>query len=486
MSIKPSAVVRTLLAVVLAAGLLAGSAGSASAQEIIYGSTVPAGTTVDQDIILSGDEVSIDGTVLGDVIAIGGKVALNGRVEGTLIALAQDVELNGEVGGSLFTGALQLLAGPEAAIGKNLYFGGLSLVIPPGATVGRDLKAATLGATLGGDIGRDVQAIIGPFEFARVIIGAAEEGDWLGKAQAWWESVRPEPAPAPLPSVSPLSSSAGGGGLMRVRQAPLLQATQTPASSPMPQATAAVPAVAPAPAGGLALEGALAWLQGRLYAFLPLAFLGLLVLWLTPPSLTRSADRLLRKPLPTWLWGFLVFVVANQLFVVAAILTVLVIVVGLAIGLQSMWGFAFSIWAIGLPGIGLAVGLLAVALYGLSVIIPGYALVGRLIEPGEHYLRRAGVMLLGVLALVLLAGIPILGAVVWAAAVAAGSGAMFFAYTEWRERRRYAAEPLPRKEVEVLAPPADVPPASPPPVEAPAPVETKPAVAGKPARKARK
>ncbi len=486
MSSNSSAAVRSLLAVVLAAGLLAGSAGNASAQEIVYGSTVPAGTTVDQDIILSGDEVVIDGTVLGDVIAIGGKVTLNGRVDGTLIAIAQDVELNGAVGGSLFTAALQLLSGPNASVGKNLYFGGLSLVMPSGTTIGRDLIAATLGATLGGEVGRDVRAIVGPFEFARVIIGAAEEGDWLGKTQAWWESVRPEPAPAPLPTIPASSSSSGGGGLMRVRQAALLEATPTPASIPVPQATAVAPAVASAPPSGLSTEGILAWLQGRLYAFLPLAFLGLIVLWLFPPGLTRSADRLRRKPLPTWLWGFLVFVVANQLFVVAAILTMLVVVVGLAIGLQSMWGFAFSIWAIGLPGIGLAVGLLAVALYGLSVVIPGYALIGSLIDPGEHYLRRAGVMLLGVLAFVLLVGIPILGPVVWAAAVAAGSGAMFFAYTDWRQRRRQAAEPLPVIKVEALAPPPEAAPAAPPPLQAPVPVATKPPVAAKPARKARK
>ena len=485
MSSNSSAPVRSLLAVVLAAGLLAGSAGNASAQEIVYGSTVPAGTTVDQDIILSGDEVVIDGTVLGDVIAIGGKVTLNGRVDGTLITIAQDVELNGEVGGSLFAAALQLVSGPSASVGRNVYFAGLSLVLPAGATVGRDLVAATLGATLGGEVGRDVRAIVGPFEFARVIIGAAEEGDWLGKTQAWWESVKPEQAPQatplPAPTVAPSSSSASGSGsLMRIRQLPRLQATPTPQPIPAPVATST------APAGGLTAEGVILWLQSRLLAFIPLAFLGLVVLWLFPLGLTRSADRLRRKPLPTWLWGFLVFVVANQLFVVAAILTVLVVVVGLAIGLQSMWGFAFSIWAIGLPGIGLAVGLLAVALYGLSVVIPGYALIGSLIDPGEHYLRRAGVMLLGVLAFVLLVGIPILGPVVWAAAVAAGSGAMFFAYTDWRQRRRQAAEPLPVTKVEALAPPLEAAPAAPPPLQAPVPVATKPPAAAKPARKAGK
>jgi cytoskeletal protein CcmA (bactofilin family) len=480
-----STVVRVLVAGLLAVALLAGSAGGASAQEIVYGSTVPAGTTVDQDIILTGDDVRIDGTVLGDVIAVGGNVTLNGRVDGTLITIAQDVELNGEVGGSLFAAALQLVSGPAASVGRNVYFAGLSLVLPTGATVGRDLVAATLGATLGGDVRRDVRAIVGPFEFARLIIGAAEEGDWVGKTQAWWESVKPEGAPEatplPAPTVAPSSSSASGSGsLMRIRQLPRLQETPTPQPTPAPVATST------APAGGLTAEGVLQWLQSRLLAFIPLACLGLVVLWLFPPGLTRSADRLRRKPLPTWLWGFLVFVVANQLFVVAAILTMLVVVVGLAIGLQSMWGFAFSIWAIGLPGIGLAVGLLAVALYGFSVVIPGYAFVGSLIDPGEHYLRRAGVMLLGVLAFVLLVGIPILGPVVWAAAVAAGSGAMFFAYTDWRQRRRQAAEPLPVMKVEALAPPPAAAPAAPPPLQAPVPVATKSPAAAKPARKARK
>jgi len=326
-----------------------------------------------------------------------------------------------------------------------------------------------------------VRAIVGPFEFARLIIGAAEEGDWLGQAQAWWESVRPEPAPQPLPTVPPPSSSSSGGSLMRVRQAPVLQATATPAAVAVPEATVAAPVAGDETVtGGSMLDGALAWLQGRLYAFLPLASLGLLVLWLFPPSLTQSADRLRRKPLPTWLWGFLVFVVANQVFVVAAILSVLVIVIGLAIGLQSMWGFAFSIWAIGLSGIGLAVSLLAVALFGLSLVIPGYAVIGKWIDPGEQYLRRAGVMLLGVLALVLLMGIPVLGVILWVAALAAGSGAMFFAYTDWRARRGIPVESAPLKEVSAPSPEMTLP------TEAPPLVEPKPSTPEKPSRKPRK
>ncbi|MCJ7511763.1 MAG: hypothetical protein MUO23_02190 [Anaerolineales bacterium] len=470
--------VRALLALILALGLLAGTAGSAGAQEIVYGSTVPAGTTVDQDIILSGEEVSIDGTVLGDVIALGGRVRVNGRVEGTLITIAQDVELNGQVGGSMMVAALQLLSGPGASIGKNLYFGGLSLVLPPGATVGRDMLAATMGATLGGEVGRDVRAIIGPFEFARLIIGAAEQGDWLGKTQAWWESVRPQPAPQPLPTVPPPASSSGGGGLMRVRQAPVLQVIPKPVVIPLTEAMAIAPVATKAPSAVVSGESVLAWLQGRLLVFLPLAFYGLIALWLFPPSITASADRLRRKPWPTALWGFLVFVVANQLFAVAAILTLLVVVIGLAVGLQSMWGFAFSIWALGLPAIGLCVGLLAVSLYGLSVIVASYAALSRALDPGKQYLRRAGVMLLAALAFVLLTGIPVLGTLVWVVAFAVGSGAMFFAYTDWRAARR--GPPLAAPAELVSSPPPTIEPlAAAPAAPAAAPVtELQPPPAG--------
>ncbi len=447
---------RSLLSLMLAAALLAVSAGSADAQEIVYGSTVPAGTTVDQDIILTGDEVTIDGTVLGDVVALGGKVVVNGRVEGTLIAVAQDIELNGAVGGSLLAAALQLLSGPEASIGKNLYFGGLSLVLPQGATVGRDLVAATMGATMGGEVARDVKAIIGPFEFARLLIGAAEEGDWLGKAQAWWESVRPQPAPQPLPTVPPPSSSIGSRGLMRIHQAPQFKATPTPAPTVVPQTTPGAPTVEQVAKGGPAVDDALGWLRGRALAFIPMAFYGLVALWLFPASIVASAERLRRKPWPTSLWGFLVFVVANQLFVVAGILAILVVVLGLALGLQSMWGFGFSIWAIGLPGIALTAALLAVALYVLSGVITSFAVLSHVLKPGEQYLSRAGVMLLGVLVLVVLAGIPVLGSIVWIVAMAVGSGALFFAYTDaLAARRRLAlAEVAPKSPGQISPEPA--------------------------------
>ena len=352
----------TLILVCLMLGL---STPPAYAQEIVYGDRVPAGTVVDHDIILSGDQVSIDGTVHGIVLAFGQTVSVDGSVDGLLLAIGQDIELNGSVGGPVVAIALQLVAGPEMKIGTSLYFAGLSLVLPPGATVGQDLLAATMGATLGGTIGRDVKAIVGPFEFARLLIGAAEEGDWLGSIQSWWESIRPKQVPGLAPSTS-LEGRAPGMSRVAART------------------------LAPAATEAVTEEEILQWLGARAALFIPLAFYGLVMLWLFPRAIVASAGRLRRKPVSTSLWGLLVFVVANQIYVVAALLSVLVVVIGLWLGFQSMWGFGLSILGLGLAGIGMGVTLLAIGLYAVSITIVCYALMGRAFRHSDEYLSREG------------------------------------------------------------------------------------------------
>lgn len=422
--------VKLLNVLILACLMLGLTAPPAYAQEIVYGDRVPAGTVVDHDIILSGDQVSIDGTVHGVVLAFGQTISVDGSVDGLLLAIGQDIELNGSVGGPVVAIALQLVAGPEMKIGTSLYFAGLSLLLPPGATVGQDLLAATMGATLGGTIGRDVKAIVGPFEFARLLIGAAEEGDWLGSIQSWWESIRPKQ----VPSLAPSSSLEGRApGMSRVAAR-----TLAPAATVAAEVTE---------------EEILQWLGARAALFIPLAFYGLVMLWLFPQAIVASAGRLRRKPVSTSLWGLLVFVVANQIYVVAAILSVLVVVIGLWLGFQSMWGFGLSILGLGLAGIGMGVTLLAIGLYAVSITIVCYALMGRAFRHSDEYLSRAGVMLLGLLVFVLLVTLPFVGPILVVLTMAVGAGAAFFAYLDHRrEVREPESLPAPTATVAVPVP----------------------------------
>jgi hypothetical protein len=141
---------------------LAAITGSAQAQDLVAGESIPAGTTFDNDAFLSGDNVVIDGTVNGDVLAVGRRVTINGQVTGSLVAAAEVVNVNGDVGGSVYAAAATLEANEAAAVDRSLYFIGAQLNTDPASQVDRDLVAAALGAQLAGNVGRDVKVVVGP------------------------------------------------------------------------------------------------------------------------------------------------------------------------------------------------------------------------------------------------------------------------------------------------------------------------------------
>ena len=73
------------------------------AQNAIIDSTIPAGTTEENDAIVAGQDVSIDGDVNGDLLILAIDATINGSISGSVITTAQSVTINGEIGGSLYT-----------------------------------------------------------------------------------------------------------------------------------------------------------------------------------------------------------------------------------------------------------------------------------------------------------------------------------------------------------------------------------------------
>ncbi len=161
-------------AVLLCAMFVFSLSGTAQAVELVSGSSLPAGETVDDDVVISGENVVIDGDVNGNLIAFGNTVTINGEVSGDIIAFgswvivngkvsgnvfsgAQTIEVNGEVAGSLFGGSASLELGPEAKLGSNVYSGSYNLEAQKGSTIERDLAAGAYQVFLDGEIGRDAR-----------------------------------------------------------------------------------------------------------------------------------------------------------------------------------------------------------------------------------------------------------------------------------------------------------------------------------------
>ncbi len=117
---------------------------------------IPAGETIDDTLIVSGETVEVAGNVTGDLIAVGRRITIRGHVGGQVFAFAQTVNVDGDVGGSV-TSAAETLSVSAPHIGGNLYGAGSTVNLNSAARV--DSNAIVAGdLQLAGSVGRDVLA----------------------------------------------------------------------------------------------------------------------------------------------------------------------------------------------------------------------------------------------------------------------------------------------------------------------------------------
>jgi hypothetical protein len=132
-------------AVVILAVALASLWAAAPAQQSELGGKVrsgrevviPAGETVQGDLIASGGSVRIDGRVDGDLVASAGQVTVAGTVTGDVLAGAGSTTVSGEVGGDLRAGTGQ--ARIEGRVGEDVALGAGQATVASGAQIGGDL-----------------------------------------------------------------------------------------------------------------------------------------------------------------------------------------------------------------------------------------------------------------------------------------------------------------------------------------------------------
>jgi cytoskeletal protein CcmA (bactofilin family) len=162
--------VALIMAVLLSGVFGIGTPASAQDIQTTVQDTVPAGTVVENDIVLLGTDVSLDGDVMGDVLAVGSNITVNGKVDGSLIAIGQNITVNGSVAGTTYSIASAMELGEQANLNRNLYSIGLDLTTQPGSAVGRDLVVLSLGAKLDGMVARQTRGIIGPLQLIQVLM----------------------------------------------------------------------------------------------------------------------------------------------------------------------------------------------------------------------------------------------------------------------------------------------------------------------------
>jgi len=391
-------VLNAVLAILLATASLLSVVTTAHAQGIVYGSSVPAGTTIENDVVLFGDEVIIDGTVDGDVIALGSTVRINGTVSGALVAAGQSVTINGKVGGSVYVATLVLTYGPAAESGRSVYFAGGQLDTATGSAIARDINAIGLGARLEGELGRNMRAAIGPIDLTRL-------------------------------AVQGINSLLGAN---RIQLPPILAPTSHIPGLPMAGASLSgllsmgisSPAQALSPSTAIDTERLLEWLLRFGLDLVTFVVLGMLVVLLAPGMLSRASYRLRASPWAALGWGLAIFATG---------------IVALLLALAVVFAVSMLFWAVSLGALGaltFAVGLfsvlLAAVLYVFLVLfcskLVAAFFLGQLILSAVSPRvadAKAWSMLLGVLVYLLLAAIPYFGWLVAVAATFFGLGALW-------------------------------------------------------------
>lgn len=400
---------RITIAILIVFSLFLGVTRSAQAQGIDYGDEVPAGETVENDIILTGDTINLDGTVVGDVIALGSNVQVNGTVEGSLITLGRFLTINGQVNGSTYALGRELILDESANLDRNLYFLGFNLETLDGSKIGRDLLALTLGALMNGEVGRDVRAISGVNIF-KVIS----------------EIVRREMGG--LPNYLPGTFAYG-----EQPQSPVEYAGVFPLAQFL--------AVIHPQGGNIDTQQLGEWALGRLRELVILFVIGMLGIWIFPRQLNRAVELIRVKWLRTLGIGFLGIIVFFNVIIVALMVAALIIAIGYGLGVITMWDLAWIVWAAGLACLGLAFTLVWLfVIYGTKVIVAylaGRVLLDRLGPKAIRY--KIVPLLLGLIIYVILHGIPILGPVIAILATAIGLG---LAWLVWRNKEVSPAEEM--------------------------------------------
>jgi cytoskeletal protein CcmA (bactofilin family)/predicted anti-sigma-YlaC factor YlaD len=140
------------------------SAAPASAIEKRHGTviTVPAGQTVDDSLLITGQSVSIDGTVNGNVYMWCHRAVIRGNIKGDLFTGNQSLEIDGTVEGNVYTYSQNVVV--RGHVTRGLHAFAANIEVDKDGQVGNDTEAFSGDVRLDGTVGRDLDVKVGTLE----------------------------------------------------------------------------------------------------------------------------------------------------------------------------------------------------------------------------------------------------------------------------------------------------------------------------------
>ncbi len=443
----------TFLVVII---LVAGVVGTAQAVVVQRGGTIPAGQTIDDDVILGGTDVQVDGTVNGTLLAAGDTVTINGTVKGDAILgarhilIGQDasiqgnlfagsgtIDVKGAVGGSIFAASGALSLESSSRVGYNLYYAGYDLQTAPASIVEKDISAGTYQSVLAGgcrnlNLASTAVIIKGTIN-GDARIRVAEPGQYPAQWPSSFTGFLANLPPA-LPSGLTVDPGAKIAGKLTyispVDQSSSIQAVpgqgivyQTP--QPQERIEPGKPQQLP-PSNFFAITAGF-WLWALLRDMATMILLGGLATGLINTVFRRVVSAARQKPIQSGGIGLLALVLAFFVFPITAIALVLL---ALFFGLLTLADVVFIILGLGFSILSLAVVAFVILLSWTGKLIVAYVI-------GEWILRRLNSpvangrfwpLALGAVILAIVLAIPFLGWLVWFVLALVGLGAIWYAY----------------------------------------------------------
>jgi hypothetical protein len=408
-----------VMAGILFIGLF-GLTRSAQAQGIVRSDGVPADTTIDSDVFLTGDDIVIDGTVLGDVLAIGRTVTVNGIIDGSLVAIAEKVIIRGQIEGSTYTGALTFEVADPGTVSRSAYFAGASLFTDPKSRIGRDLAFAALGANVTGNVGGDVQATTGLAIINRGL-GLLEDALNLFGVEADLSNIRIGQGAEAASDTVPMITLAG-------LKIPNGLAKPSSDRFAAPVAQSAVQSLSQEEEESKDTEGNVGdWFLKRLLELVQFLIVGGLATWIMPLRFDRWSDRLRTRPGGSILYGFMGIITG---YIGIFMLVMLVVAIGIGLAIIKLGALSFTTFMLGLSSTWLLFSLFIIVILFISKVIVsyvgGFLILNRLYPRANQH--RFWPMLLGLVLFVFLWSIPFLGWAIGFLVTIIGLGAFLLAF----------------------------------------------------------
>ncbi len=393
---------------------------------------VAADEVVTDDLYATGETITIDGRVEGDIIVSGREIRLNGEATGDLMAAGQAVIVTGTVGDDIRMAGMALQLASGASVGDDVVSAGFSLETLADSAIGGSLIYTGFQSLLAGDIRESLTGSMAALEIRGGIAGDSEvEVDGDPGMPSFIQFI---PSPIPLPPVP--------GGLTIAETARIdgqFEYTSSREARGGGAGSGAVSRVEPAVAEKPAQKAARkpSW-PGKLFRWLGLVVLGLLLAWRVPGWLDAQSHQIESKPLP--LAGIGLMGVA-ALPVGVGMLFIALVLVTMILGLLKLANLAALAMVLGLVVLGL---LLLIFWLTASYLAPLWVglCTGRWVLKRFAEDKAGGVvlpLLAGLAILALLRFVPFLGFLVAFAILLVGWGAILV----WLWGRFRSAEPAP-------------------------------------------